>query len=483
VLDVRATFEGGAQRGAIALPQAVRSLVVKEGDRERSPEGLGRSWSLGCASTCTVRYAIDLSGAAELTDDAPTVATRSGGDVVALGSTWLLRPEPVDARAPVTLRVDTRDPASPAAEPFRFAAPFPRDGASGAYRLVARDLGALGYTAFGRFTELSVKATKGTVDVVVLRGPRAASDDTIAGWVDAMARAMDTVYGRFPIDRAMVAVVPTLGADEVEFGRTVPAGGASIIVYVGERAGRAELFDDWVLAHELFHLGVPSMPRDGTWIDEGLATYYEPILRTRAGLRPARATWAEFRRTMPRGVATPDEPRLVATAEHDRVYFGGSLFALTADVEIRRRTAGARSLDDGLRRALAEGGKATEVWRVEDFVAALDRGAGARVVAGLFERAARPPAPCGPAIARGELLDPSACAPDDVVSLLRLFDALGVRAGTAELVELDDAAPLAAVRRDIGLLDPAIAAAVARDAPRGSTVAGSARATAREERP
>lgn len=54
------------------------------------------------------------------------------------------------------------------------------------------------------------------------------------------------------------------------------------------RAGADEeaLQRDWVLVHELFHLGVPSFWRERRWLDEGLATYCEAVLRTRAG-RPS----------------------------------------------------------------------------------------------------------------------------------------------------------------------------------------------------
>ncbi len=457
VIEVRATFEGGASRGALAFPAAVREVVVEEGGHERTPEPYGRAWKLGCTATCTVRYAIDLSAAAELTEDAPTVALRSGGDVLALGSTWLMQPEPAAPMTPATLRVDARDPGSPGGEPLRFAAPFPRD-AAGAFTFVARDVRALGYTAFGRFTAFEVKATKGTIDVVVLRGDREASDALLERWIHTTALALDTVFGRFPIEHTLLAVVPILGSSDVDFGRTVPAGGASIVVYVGERSGETELFADWVLAHEMFHLGVPSMPRDGTWIDEGLATYYGPVLRARAGLLSGEATWAEMQRILPKGVATPEEPTLALSSDHDRVYFGGSLFALTADVEIRRRTGGARSLDDGLRRALAEGGKATEVWSARALVDALDRGTGVPVVRPLFERVQQPAPPCGPVLAAGLLGDMEACAPDDVVSLLGLFDALGVRPGTGNAVELDDGARLAGVRRSIVLKAPRVLA-------------------------
>jgi hypothetical protein len=52
-LDVRATFEGGVERGRIAFPPAVSDVVVIEADgRERRPEQHGRAFLLGCASTC-----------------------------------------------------------------------------------------------------------------------------------------------------------------------------------------------------------------------------------------------------------------------------------------------------------------------------------------------------------------------------------------------------------------------------------------------
>ena len=36
------------------------------------------------------------------------------------------------------------------------------------------------------------------------------------------------------------------------------------------------------------------------WLTEGLATYFEPIIRYRAGRRSAESLWAEFARDMPR---------------------------------------------------------------------------------------------------------------------------------------------------------------------------------------
>lgn len=484
ILDVRATFEGGVERGAIAFPPAASEISVEERGARRTPSQHGRSFVLACAGTCTASYRFDLSRAAELTGDAASVAVRSGGDVVAPGSVWLMRPEPVDPFVRATLRVDTRAPEGASVS---FAAPFERDEAAGLYRLLARDVGALGYTVWGHPSTATLRATKGQLDLAVLRGERAAGDAAIARWVGSTALALDAVYGRFPVPRVLVVVVPSPGSSGVDFGRTVPAGGASILLFVGDRAGEGDLGRDWVLAHELFHLGIPSMPSDGRWIDEGLATYYEPVLRARAGLISEREAWAELRVKMPRGVATRAEPSLATAEEHDRVYFGGSVFALAADVEIRRRSGGVRSLDDGLRRALAEGASATLVWPVERFVDALDRGAAIEGGAGapvreMFDRVSSRSAPCATREVT-MLTNPAACAPDDAASLLSLFDALGVVRTREDVVVFEDSAPLAHVRRSIGRLDEGVAAAVARSARQAMAGTRNERSTAGAENP
>src|SRR5262249_11317802 len=162
------------------------------------------------------------------------------------------------------------------------------------------------------------------------------------------------------------------------------AGGASTMIALGERAGEQALHDDWVLAHEFIHLGIPSFFHEGRWLDEGLATYYEPVLRARAGLRSDASLWAEFADQMPRGVTSPGAMSLPRTADHDRIYWGGATFALAADVLIRARTEGARSLDDGLRAVLQKGGDATRVWSVASFLRVVDEAVGVRATQELY---------------------------------------------------------------------------------------------------
>ena len=193
--------------------------------------------------------------------------------------------------------------------------------------------------------------------------------------------------------------------------------GASVVVVVGDKMPASKRHRDWVLVHELFHLGFPTFRGEGRWLGEGLATYYEPILRARAGWTTEAEVFKQFARNMPRGQAPRGSSAgLSARDDLDTIYWGGAMFCLAADVRIREETHGAHSLDDVIRAALDRGGDATHVWAVRDVVSLGDKVTGTTVLSEMYERYA----------ARGERID-----------LDGLLDSLG------------DAGSLAWVRRGI----------------------------------
>jgi predicted metalloprotease with PDZ domain len=139
--------------------------------------------------------------------------------------------------------------------------------------------------------------------------------------------------------------------------------------------------------------------------------------------------WAHFAKQMPRGLRRGGQPASLEERDDiDSTYWGGALFALTADVALRQRTAGARSLDDVLRAVLARHGDATHAARVADFLQTGDQATGTRVLSETYERIA----------VRGGAVD-----------LGRLWASLGVVMGKQGDVSLRDEAPLAAVRKGI----------------------------------
>lgn len=85
-----------------------------------------------------------------------------------------------------------------------------------------------------------------------------------------------------------------------------------------------DLRRDWVVAHELVHLGFPSVDESHHWMEEGLATYVEPIARARAGQLLAAKVWSDLVEGLPQGLPAPGDRGLDHTPTWGRTYWGGA---------------------------------------------------------------------------------------------------------------------------------------------------------------
>ncbi|HEY4037714.1 MAG TPA: hypothetical protein VGM15_02740, partial [Burkholderiaceae bacterium] len=185
----------------------------------------------------------------------------------------------------------------------------------------------------------------------------------------------------------------------------------------------------WKLTHEMVHLSIPSVPRNSHWLEEGIATYVEPIARAQRGELSDERIWADMLHGMPKGLPAPDDRGLDNTPTWGRTYWGGALFCLLAEVQIRKVTQNRKGLQDALRGVLDSGGSIRVDWSVERVLAAGDAATGTTSLIDLYHRLGDSPAPAG-------------------AELDALWQALGVRAEDRG-VRLDDSAPLAASRRAI----------------------------------
>jgi hypothetical protein len=181
-----------------------------------------------------------------------------------------------------------------------------------------------------------------------------------------------------------------------------------------------------VLVHELFHVGTPSFIGEGKWYDEGLATYFEPLIRARLGWYSPAGVWHEFLTNMPRGLDAMTRRGLEHPERYSDTYWGGGLFCLVADVEVNRNNRGIFGLEDGVRSVFNAGGDAAQVWALERALAVADKRFERPVLARLAEAHAQHGAP---------------------VDLVGLFRDLGVSLGPKGDVRFDDKAPLAAYRQ------------------------------------
>ncbi len=233
-------------------------------------------------------------------------------------------------------------------------------------------------------------------------------------------------YGGFPVERVDLTI-RTGRAGGIAGGRTFgDRGRAAIVITAGEDTTAEDLASNWVLVHEMVHLAFPSMTGH-EWIEEGLATYVEPLARARAGLIPPDEIWRWLLWGLPKGIEGTGGVGLDEARSWGATYWGGAVFCFLADVEIRKRSGHRKSLDDALRGIVKAGGNVTVSWPIERAFAAGDRATGVPVLSELYAKLGKAPMK---------------------VDLPALWRELGVAADGRRTV-FDDSAPLASIRRGI----------------------------------
>lgn len=326
------------------------------------------------SSHTNFEYTVDLDHVARGAADID-VAYREGDSWLVPLSTWMLRPDPLPARTTVTLTVRPPPGAS-------FTTPLRQDGDR--YHIKGYEIRHGTYSVFGKFRRSVLTlpgplsgdtddGSKALVEVITLDGVFSAGDAVIEAWMTDATRAVSDFFHGFPVARSTVVLVPKAGRRGVLHGKVVANGGAAAVVQVGQHTAKHRLYHDWILVHELMHFGFPSFFPDGRWLDEGIATYFEPIIRARAGWTTPHDVWDEFARDMDQGLEAVEADGVRVTDDVRGMYWGGAIIALMADIEIRKRSGGKQGLEDAMRAVLAEGGNATEVWSLDDTVAVMDR--------------------------------------------------------------------------------------------------------------
>lgn len=251
--------------------------------------------------------------------------------------------------------------------------------------------------------------------------------ETVVGWVRDAAKAITVYYGRFPVATARVLIVPVADRHGVLQGTTwgdMRGFPGFTRMRIGQHTTQKELTDDWTMTHELSHMAFPGLQDDQHWMEEGLATYVEPIARVQAGQLASKKIWQDMMEGMPKGEPRDGDQGLNRTHTWGRTYWGGALFCLMADVEIRKETKNRKGLQDALRAIVAGGGSIDQDWPIERALAIGDQATGTQVLSGMYSKWGTEPVE---------------------VDLAGLWKELGVKEGGESV----DGAPLAAVRRQI----------------------------------
>ncbi len=252
----------------------------------------------------------------------------------------------------------------------------------------------------------------------------------LASWVDDAARSVILYYGKLPLTRTVISVRQTPGrgvgfatasySDRFEEGR--------IKVNLGRFTRAWDLDDTWTLTHEMTHLTFPLVNDKYNWLTEGIATYVEPIGRYRAGLISKEKLWGDLVEGLPQGQPRAGDRGLNNTHTWGRTYWGGALFCLVADLELRKSTNNKHGLEQALRAIMYSGATAkSDLLEAEGIIALADRGTGTTVLRKLYDQHKDRPV---------------------TVNLHQIWSQLGIQKRGGRIT-FNDQAPLAHIRRAI----------------------------------
>ena len=367
-----------------------------------------RDWKSGeCLS-----YRADLGAiAAEHKSD---VGWQLGQDLVTAPQLWLLRPDvqgsetaelrielprgwaisapwrelPRTTEGPIAAKPDQNaaaavsatEPAAPTGLPHRITFQIPNTPADWSAAV-----------AIGQFQEEPMALPGGRLRVAILHGTDVAQRAKLHAWLDRISRAALSAYGRLPLPEVQLLVIPigelgvssrmagAVDPEAVHFGQSIRGQGNALELLVDASRPAAEFSADWTAVHELSHLMHPYLGDRGTWLAEGLATYYQNVLRARSGLLSPAQAWDRLREGFKRGARAQSDESLEQVAQDmhrshafQRVYWAGAAYWLTVDRDLRRASRGTKTLDTALAGFRDCCLPAYREWQPEDFVARLD---------------------------------------------------------------------------------------------------------------
>lgn len=425
-LRVRVCAPTGTAVRLQALDDAALSALVEPGadgwTLDRQQRQLERADRAGCAA-----YRVALGTLADRRQQG--YGYRVGGDLLTWTDAWLWWPH--QHRGPIRASVDL--PPG-----WQFSTPWPQpDLDQNDYELGGWPRQWPGLVAFGPFDQRLLGSPDARLKVAILGDLELPKRDQLANWVDHLGDLLAPVGG-LPLPQTQVLVVPTArSGGPVPWGQVYRAGYGGVHFFVNAEQSPEAFLADWTGAHEFSHLLHPYLGTRGRWMAEGLASYYQNVLRGRSGLLSEKDVWEKLLAGFERGRRDRSAGQSLASVTQHmrrerafmRVYWSGAAWWLRRDVELRQQSDGKLSLDRLLARFAARHLPAQRRWTPEQFAAALDELAGME----LFEVAV--------ATAERETSFPD---------MRDLHERLGlVTDASGQLSTLNQHAELAAVRRQI----------------------------------
>jgi hypothetical protein len=381
-LAVRACFDGRMPEAIVAGSDDARLYLqlMRLGERELKP--VGDKVMLGSASdNSCIDYAVKLQPAQSITQSGGPETRKIGSTnmLTAIGD-WLWRP--ADTASDIELRF--RLPAG-----VNVSGPWQRAaGREGQPVILAGNIPAKwpGVVAFGNFTSRDIEVAGSVLHVALLDVPT--EQERFIRWIEAAARNVASLYGRFPVAYLQVVVSPTpRGRGPVPWAYVARGGGPAVHLFINPARSAEEFDRDWSLTHEMAHLFLPYVEARDAWLFEGLPTYLQNVLMARGGAISVEEAWRRMQAGLERGARAAPElslaranQRIGQSGIYLRVYWAGAAIMLAADLQLRAQTGGNQSLGTALEQLSHCCTGDSRRWSAQEIVERLDSFSGTTVL-------------------------------------------------------------------------------------------------------
>lgn len=252
-----------------------------------------------------------------------------------------------------------------------------------------------GRVAVGLFDKVVRVVNGARIEIGILKGNTNINLANIKTWLNANLNALNQTFGQLPLKDLQVLVMPVGSSREVvPWGQVLRGAGNTVLLYIDQTRPLSEFMRDWVFIHELGHLLHPRLSGNGNWLSEGLASYYQNVLRARAKMFSRMQAWLELDAGFDRGIkGNPANKTLVQAADtmsrdrlYMRVYWSGAAISLLADSRLRIRTNNKMSLDKVIKKFFVCCMPADRYWTALELMQKWDQLSNTRVFTELYKQ-------------------------------------------------------------------------------------------------
>jgi hypothetical protein len=392
-IRVRACFAGTPPRRLVAESldaSTVLDHISLEGSR-KSFEPNGTELRLGTLpDDACLTYRVELGGFEARHARGGNPTRQVGSDVITDLGVWFWRPETLSPDEDIEVVFDLPADVSVSAPWISVT----RSDQKAGYRVGHTPYDWPAAVALGHFHEEMVEIPGARLHIAILDSRPKVDQTWVLDWLKRAAATVAMLYGSFPVAQAQILVIPgAQGNEPVPWAYVLRGGGPAAHFFINQRHPVEAFTADWTAVHELAHLLLPYIQSEDAWLSEGTASYYQNVLRARAGWITPREAWSQLHAGFARGrrvmvgmsLADATE-RMYRGGAFQRVYWEGAAIMLLADQRLRERSSGNQSLDTALRglRACCLG--TDESWRARQLFDKLDQITGMTVFAELYEQ-------------------------------------------------------------------------------------------------